>query len=154
MDRTTIAHAKRFFAQRDTSNQTTLKAIEALGRKATIYTADLASPSDVAGIVPTVLADGHQVRILVNCAGIQRRHPSEQFPDVDFSEVLQVNLNTPFSLCRDVAAHMLGLPVSSGGDAVGRHNLNSMVLRSPRILINKMHQGSALAQRRPLPIAY
>lgn len=60
--------------------------------------------------MPRILADGHQIRLLVNCAGIQRRHPSERFPDADFNEVLQVNLNTPFSLCRDVAAHMLDLP--------------------------------------------
>lgn len=98
------------FSQRDTSNQATLNAVQALGRKATIYTADLASPSSVAALVPRILADGHQIRLLVNCAGIQRRHPSEAFPDADFAEVLQVNLNTPFSLCRDVAAHMLDLP--------------------------------------------
>lgn len=101
------------FPQRDTSNQSTLQSVEALGRKAWIYTADLSSPSDVAGLVPRVLADGHQVRVLVNCAGIQRRHPSERFPDGDFAEVLQVNLNTPFALCRDVAAHMLELPEHS-----------------------------------------
>ncbi|KAG8161326.1 hypothetical protein KVR01_009590 [Diaporthe batatas] len=104
------AGADILLVQRDTSNQSTLQSVEALGRKAQIYTADLASPQDVAGLVPRVLADGHQVRILVNCAGIQRRHPSEKFPDADFAEVLQVNLNTPFALCRDVAAHMLGLP--------------------------------------------
>jgi 2-deoxy-D-gluconate 3-dehydrogenase len=66
----------------------------------------------VAGIVPKVLADGHEIRILVNCAGIQRRHPCEQFPDSDFNEVMQVNLNAVFTLCRDVGAHMLELPAS------------------------------------------
>lgn len=99
--------------KRDTSNQTTKNAIEALGRKAHIFTADLASPTDVAALIPRVLGEGHQIRILVNCAGIQRRHPSEAFPDADFAEVLQVNLNTPFTLCRDVAAHMLDLPEHS-----------------------------------------
>ncbi|KUI64158.1 2-dehydro-3-deoxy-D-gluconate 5-dehydrogenase [Cytospora mali] len=104
------AGADLLLIQRDTTNLTTLKAVEALGRKATIYVADLASPSDVEELVPTILCDGHQIRILVNCAGIQRRHPSEKFPDTDFNEVIQVNLNTPFALCRDVAAHMLELP--------------------------------------------
>lgn len=50
------------------------------------------------------------MRILVNCAGVQRRHPSERFPDADFAEVMQVNLGAPFALCRDAAAHMLALP--------------------------------------------
>lgn len=89
-----------------------MKSIQALGRKAQIYTADLSSASSVASLVPKVLADGHQIRILINCAGIQRRHPCEAFPDSDFNEVIQVNLNTVFSLCRDVGAHMLGLDPS------------------------------------------
>jgi hypothetical protein len=73
--------------QRDRSNQETLKAVEALGRKATIYTADLSSQAEVAALTPTILADGHKISILVNCAGIQRRHPSAQFPDNDWNEV-------------------------------------------------------------------
>jgi 2-deoxy-D-gluconate 3-dehydrogenase len=58
-----------------------------LGRTASIYTADLSSAEDVAKLVPRILADGHQIRILVNCAGIQRRHPCERFPDSDFNQV-------------------------------------------------------------------
>lgn len=37
--------------------------------------------------MPKILADGHEIRILVNCGGIQRRHPCEAFPDSDFNEV-------------------------------------------------------------------
>jgi len=73
--------------QRDNSNTATLKAIEALGRKATIYPADLSSQKEVAAITPAILKDGHKINILVNCAGIQRRHPSEKFPDNDWNEV-------------------------------------------------------------------
>ena len=58
-------------------------------------------------LVPKVLADGHQVHILLNCGGIQRRHAPHQFPDEDWNEVLQVNLNAVFTLCRDIGAHML-----------------------------------------------
>jgi 2-deoxy-D-gluconate 3-dehydrogenase len=73
--------------QRDETSTDTLTAIKALNRKAAIYTADLSSPEDVAGLVPRILADGHEIRILVNCAGIQRRHPCEKFPDSDFNQV-------------------------------------------------------------------
>ena len=65
----------------------TKHAIEALGRKATVYTADLASAASVAALTPAILKDGHLIRILVNCAGIQRRHPSAQFPESDWNEV-------------------------------------------------------------------
>ena len=98
--------------QRDTSNTATKEAIEKLGRRAWIYTAELTSPEQVAALVPKVLADGHEIRILVTCAGIQRRHPCEAFPDDVFAEVMQVNLNAVFSLCRDVGAHMLQLEPS------------------------------------------
>ncbi|WPH04094.1 Hypothetical protein R9X50_00697900 [Acrodontium crateriforme] len=93
--------------QRDESSQITKEAIEKLGRKAQIYTADLASAESISKLVPKVLADGHTIHILLNCGGIQRRHPAHQFPDSDWNEVLQVNLNTVFTLCRDVGAHML-----------------------------------------------
>jgi 2-deoxy-D-gluconate 3-dehydrogenase len=73
--------------QRDRSQTTTVKAIEALGRKAVVYTADLASPEQVSALTPAILKDGHKIHILVNCAGIQRRHPSAEFPDSDWNEV-------------------------------------------------------------------
>lgn len=97
-------------SQRDESVTETRDAIRKLGRKSEIYTADLSSAESVAALGPKVLADGHEIRILVNCAGIQRRHPAHEFPDNDFNEVIQVNLNAVFTLSRDIGAHMLKLP--------------------------------------------
>jgi 2-deoxy-D-gluconate 3-dehydrogenase len=73
--------------KRDLSNLETKKAVEALGREAAICAAGLSSPESVASIVPTVLKDGHTIQILINCAGINRRHLSHQFPDKDWNEV-------------------------------------------------------------------
>ncbi|KAM0689417.1 hypothetical protein Q7P36_011495 [Cladosporium allicinum] len=101
--------------QRDESNKTTKEAIEALGRKATIYTADLASQESVNALIPKILKDGHTIDVLLNCGGIQRRHPSHQFPDNDWNDVLQVNLSTVFTLCREVGAHMLARDADSHG---------------------------------------
>ncbi|KAH8602903.1 2-deoxy-d-gluconate 3-dehydrogenase-like protein [Bisporella sp. PMI_857] len=106
------AGADIILVQRDRSQNTTAKGVEGAGRKATIYVADLASQEEVAALTPAILKDGHKIQILVNCAGIQRRHPSSQFPDNDWNEVIQVNLTTVFSLCRDVGAHMLTLDPS------------------------------------------
>lgn len=75
--------------QRDFSNQTTKQEIEKLGRKASIYQADLADRQQLQDLVKRVLADGHDIDILVNCGGIQRRHPAHQFPDNDWDEVRQ-----------------------------------------------------------------
>lgn len=105
--------ANILLVQRDESNTTTRDTIRQLGRESHIYTADLSSPESVSALTPKVLADGHQIRILVNCAGIQKRHPAHQFPDADFNAVIQVNLNSVFSLTRDVGAHMLNLEPST-----------------------------------------
>ncbi|KAI3327326.1 NAD(P)-binding protein [Xylariaceae sp. AK1471] len=106
------AGADILLVQRSLASTETQRSIEALGRKVHIYTADLSSSSDVAGLIPQILADGHTIRILVNCAGVQIRHACEDFPDTDFAAVLQVNLNAVFTLCRDVGKHMLSLPPS------------------------------------------
>ncbi|KAJ4991034.1 2-deoxy-D-gluconate 3-dehydrogenase [Stagonosporopsis vannaccii] len=104
------AGADILLVQRDDSNQQTKEAIEKLGRKATIYTADLSSNESVTQLTPKILADGHRIHVLLNCGGIQKRHPAHQFPDSDWNAVLQVNLTSVFTLCRDVGAHMLEQP--------------------------------------------
>lgn len=50
---------------------------------------------------------GGKIDILVNCAGIQRRHPSEDFPMSDWDAVLEVNLTAPFELCQLAGREML-----------------------------------------------
>lgn len=45
--------------------------------------------------------------ILVNAAGIQRRHKSEEFPMSDWDMVINVNLTSVFSLCQLAAKHYL-----------------------------------------------
>ncbi|RKF59185.1 2-dehydro-3-deoxy-D-gluconate 5-dehydrogenase [Erysiphe neolycopersici] len=104
--------ANTILVQRDKSNTTTRDAVEALGKKSTIYVADLSSSAEVGGLIPSILKDGHKISILVNCAGIQYRSPSSQFPSNAWDEVLQVNLTSVFNISRDVGAHMLTLEPS------------------------------------------
>lgn len=49
--------------------------------------AELSNRNAVKGIVPALTGQGIKPQILLNCAGIQRRHPSEKFPDEDWDEV-------------------------------------------------------------------
>lgn len=109
------AGADIILIQRDESNKNTHEQILALGRKSTIYIADLASQSDVSSLTDRILSDKHDPSILITSAGIQRRHPSHEFPQSDWDEVLQVNLTTVFTLCRDLGAYMLSRePTKSG----------------------------------------
>jgi len=77
--------------------------------------------------VPTILKDKHRISILLNCAGIQKRHAPHEFPLDDWSTVLQVNLTTVFTLCRDVGAHMLSSPADASGRRGSIINIASLL---------------------------
>lgn len=56
-------------------------------------------------LIPTIFNEAlsklnGKIDILINNAGIQRRHKCEEFPLSDWEAVLQVNLNTVFMLCQ------------------------------------------------------
>ena len=109
------AGADIILIQRDESKKKTHEHVQSLGRKSTIYTADLSSQSDVGSLIKRILDDKHDPSILATSAGIQRRHPSHEFPQPDWDEVIQVNLTTVFTLCRDLGAHMLTRTPSASG---------------------------------------
>ena len=50
---------------------------------------------------------GGDLDILVNCAGVQSRHPAEEFPLSDWQWVVEVNLTAVFDLCQRAANVML-----------------------------------------------
>ncbi|KAI1814431.1 hypothetical protein GGS20DRAFT_548584 [Poronia punctata] len=102
--------------QRDEKNLETKQKIEALGRRAHVYLADMASQEEVEGLSKKILADGHDVDILVTCAGIQRRHPAHQFPMNDWHDVLQVDITAVWTLNRDFGAYFL----TRNPDSTGR----------------------------------
>lgn len=43
---------------------------------------------------------GGELDVLINAAGIQRRHKSEEFPIEDWDDVIEVNLTVSFILCK------------------------------------------------------
>ena len=73
--------------QRNTTHTETKIAVEKLHQKAGIYEADLSSEESVAALIPAILHDGHRIDILLNCAGVQNRHPCHRFPSHDWNEV-------------------------------------------------------------------
>ena len=113
------AGADIVLVQRDESNLQTRDHVVSLGRKCTIHIADLADQASVLKIVPTLASQGHDMSILLTCAGIQKRHPAHQFPDEDWNSVLQVNLTTVFTMCRDFGAYLLQKPDPAPGKSRG-----------------------------------
>lgn len=62
--------------------------------------AELSDREAIKGVIPALTSQGIKPQILLNCAGIQRRHPSEKFPDEDWDEVRETTAGGPclFSL--------------------------------------------------------
>ncbi|WP_350288810.1 SDR family oxidoreductase [uncultured Croceitalea sp.] len=50
---------------------------------------------------------GGTVDILINSAGIQRRYPSEDFPEEEWSKVISINLDATFYYCKYAGNTML-----------------------------------------------
>ena len=84
----------------------TAAAVAAAGRRLEYVAADLAeaAPKD---IVAKALEHFDAIDILVNNAGIIRRSPAADFSDVEWDEVIEVNLSSVFRLCRAAGRGML-----------------------------------------------
>lgn len=67
---------------------------------------------------------GGKLDILVNSAGIQRRYPSEQFPEDEWSKVIAINLDATFYFCKYAANTMLQ---NNGGKIINVASLMSFL---------------------------
>ncbi|KAF4564607.1 hypothetical protein EYR40_010773 [Pleurotus pulmonarius] len=113
-------------AEKETK-EPTQDTIAALGVRAYVVYADLADMDDVRTVWPRALAllgkEGGgkpRIHILVNCAGVQRRHPSVAFPEEDWDTVLDVNLKACFLLAQAAGNHFLSFADNGNGDGYGR----------------------------------
>src|SRR5581483_3551491 len=90
---------------------TTVKEIEALGRRVRAYAADVGSPPEVESMVAAVLADFGFVDVLVNNAGVASR--GRAVVDTDTEEVerlLRIHAVGAHTLCRAVLPSMRTRP--------------------------------------------
>ena len=88
----------------------TVKAIEALGRKAKAYRAAVESWDEDVGMVEAVLADFGAVGILVNNAGIASRGQSVADTDpMEMERVVRIHAFGPHYLCKLVVPRMRAL---------------------------------------------
>ena len=53
------------------------------------------------------MTEKHKIDILLNAAGIQRRFPATEFTQEIWDEVINVNLNSVFVLCRDMGKYWI-----------------------------------------------
>jgi NAD(P)-dependent dehydrogenase (short-subunit alcohol dehydrogenase family) len=79
----------------------------------------------LARLVEQTLRGFGQIDILVNCAGITRPTPSEDYPEEDWDMTLAVNLSAIFHLCKLVANKAM-IPQRSGV-IINLGSINSVV---------------------------
>lgn len=82
-------------------------AVRATGRRFTAYAADLGNRDALYAFLREVQAAHPQIDILVNNAGTIRRSPAAEHPDAAWDEVLQLNLDAPFILARELGRAMI-----------------------------------------------
>ncbi|WP_413376287.1 2-dehydro-3-deoxy-D-gluconate 5-dehydrogenase KduD [Alkalihalobacillus sp. 1P02AB] len=85
----------------------TKQKIEEIGGTFYSLKADLSAEGGAKTLADQVLAKYENVDILINNAGIIRRHEAENFSDESFRAVLQVNLDSLFTLSRELGRHMI-----------------------------------------------
>ncbi|MHA7844118.1 MAG: SDR family oxidoreductase [Winogradskyella sp.] len=87
--------------------------------------ADISKIDEVQGSYKKALEIlGGKLDILVNSAGIQRRYPSEQFPEDEWSKVIAINLDATFYFCKYAANTMLQ---NNGGKIINVASLMSFL---------------------------
>lgn len=81
------------------------QAIEALGAKgieARAYAGDLQKTDQIPALVDKVAAELGEIDILINNAGATWSAPAEDYPDEAWLKVMNLNVNAPFFLTREV----------------------------------------------------
>ncbi|KAF4325757.1 hypothetical protein G195_000409 [Phytophthora kernoviae 00238/432] len=81
--------------------------IKSLGRKYKMIPLDLSDISKFEETVECVNNEFGSVDILINNAGVQKRHASIEFPEEDWDFVLNVNSKAVFFLCQAVGKKMI-----------------------------------------------
>lgn len=87
--------------------QAAAQAVRALGKQSLEQTCDVTSRDSLLALRQAVLERFGQIDILVNCAGRTQRGPTLDFPERDWRDILETNLNGTLRACQVFGASML-----------------------------------------------
>ncbi|MBW4888426.1 SDR family oxidoreductase [Mucilaginibacter sp. HMF5004] len=83
------------------------KEVNALGRKFKAYQCDFGNRISLEAFAKLVLVENAKIDILVNNAGTIMRKPAAEHPNDYWDTVLNINLDAPFILTREIGRHMI-----------------------------------------------
>jgi NAD(P)-dependent dehydrogenase (short-subunit alcohol dehydrogenase family) len=72
------------------------------------YRADVRDLDQLHSLIGITLAHHGHLDLLINCQGITRLKPAEDFSREDWSSIIDTNLRSVFFACTEVGRHMLG----------------------------------------------
>jgi 3-oxoacyl-[acyl-carrier protein] reductase len=103
------AHIAIHYHRSELGARNTAARVEALGREAAIFKADLTRSDDVRALVSVVLERFGAIDVLVNNAGdLVKRQSLLEMSEVLWREVIDLNLTSAFLVTQAVAASMIG----------------------------------------------
>ncbi|MFT8357453.1 MAG: glucose 1-dehydrogenase [Bifidobacterium aquikefiri] len=85
----------------------TREAVESHGGKVLFIQRDITETSAAEAIVRQSLDEFGHIDVLINNAGMQRRHELVDFPDEDWNKVIDLNLNALYRLSHETAKVMI-----------------------------------------------
>lgn len=100
-----------------------------IGRRAVAIAVDVTDRAAVDAAVARSIAELGGIDIAVNVAGICRNAPAEEMSDADWRDVMAVNLDGTYYVCRAVGRHMLA---RGGGVIVNIASLSASVVDHPQ----------------------
>jgi len=113
------------YLNREEAARETCSLIESLGRRAIPIQADVSMASDVGRMIKTIERGLGAVGILVNNAGVARRHPLDEIREEDWDEIIAINLKSAFLVTQAVLPGMRTrrwgriINISSGAAQIG-----------------------------------
>ena len=112
------------YSRSDEAANKAVEEIKAAGGSAAAYKADVSDPEQVKTMFKDIADQYGTVDVLVNNAGIQRRHMPEDFPIEEWDEVLAVNLNAVWIMAQLAGRVMLA---KGSGKIINIASLNSFL---------------------------
>jgi len=94
-------------AQLEATGSEVARRVEAAGRTFTAHRVDFSNRDEVAAFAREIAAEERPVDILVNNAGTIARAAAADHDDDMWDSVIQVNLNAPFTLAREIGRTMV-----------------------------------------------
>ena len=119
--------------------KTTAAAIEGLGRRALVLTADVADDAAMAEAVRRTGSELGPLRHAVNCAGVHDNAPAESMSRAQWQRLVDVNLTGVFTCCQAEGAAMLA---GGGGSIV---NIGSISASIANRGLSQVHYNAAKA---------